>query len=310
MLWAILTIKRNKMFVEAIEEVSKFTRPIHTITRNYKEEIVRPGASTLFFVNEDGYAVTCKHVIDLLRQRSAVNEHYTNFYKEKNTLGKDKYTQRLRELEVKYNYKSTKDKPITIQIKELFVGCTSNESFNYRWIDHPKYDLSILIFENFKKPLYESYAKFVKDGSTIKQGKFLCRLGYPFPEFTNYKYNQDVDDIEWTNEGQTGTPRFPIEGMVTRHLLNESELFGLEISTPGLRGQSGGPLFDKEGLICGMQFQTNALHLGFDMKNFEYNSNGDTIKVNNQPFLHVGHCIHVDIIKEFLKTNNVKYYEQ
>lgn len=298
------------MFVNAIEEVSKFTRPIHTITRNYKEDIVRPGAATLFFVNEDGYAITCKHVIDLIRQRSAVNQHYAEFSKEKNALGNNKYTERLRELEIKHNLKSTKNKPITIQIKELFVGCTAEETFNYRWIDHPKYDLSILIFENFKQPLYESYATFVKDSSILKQGKFLCRLGYPFPEFTNYKYNSEKDDIEWTNDGQTATPRFPIEGMLTRNLLNGNELFGLEISTPGLRGQSGGPLFDKEGLICGMQSQTNALHLGFDMKNFEYKSNGDIIKVNNQPFLHVGHCIHVDIIKDFLKSNNVKYYEQ
>ena len=111
-------------------------------------------------------------------------------------------------------------------------------------------------------------------------------------------------------EGQSGTPRFPIEGMLTRNLLNEGEVFGLELSTPGLRGQSGGPLFDKNGLICGMQSQTNALHLGFDMKNFQYESNGDTIKVNNQPFLHVGHCIHVDIIKDFLNSNSVNYYEE
>ncbi|TDD99381.1 MULTISPECIES: trypsin-like peptidase domain-containing protein [Flavobacterium] len=298
------------MFVNAIEEVSKFTRPIHTITRNYKETIVRPGAATLFFVNENGYAITCKHVIDLIRNRQAVNDHYANFNKEKLALGKNKYIQKLRELESKYNLKTTKDKPITIQIQELFIGCTSENSINYRWIDHPKYDLSILIFENFKNPMYQSYARFVKDSSLLKQGKFLCRLGYPFPEFTNFKYNQNIDDIEWTNEGQNGTPRFPIEGMLTRNLINGDETYGVELSTPGLRGQSGGPLFDQNGLIYGMQSQTNALHLGFDMKNFEYKSNGDTIKVNNQPFLHVGHCIHVDIIKDFLKSNGVSYYEE
>ena len=192
-----INLNRKLMFLDAIEEVSKFTRPIHTITRNYKEEIVRPGAATLFFVNEEGVAITCKHVIDIIRHSSAVNQHYAEFSKEKSALGKDKYTQRLRELEIKYNLKSTKDKPITIQIQEVFVGCTGEELFKYRWIDHPKYDLSILIFEDFKKPLYESYAKFVKDSSILKQGKFLCRLGYPFPEFTNYKYNSATDDIEW-----------------------------------------------------------------------------------------------------------------
>jgi hypothetical protein len=49
--------------------------------------------------------------------------------------------------------------------------------------------------------------------------------------------------------------------------------------------------------------------MNFDMKNFEYKTGGKTIKVTNQPFLHVGHCIHVDIIKEFLITNNITFYE-
>ena len=138
----------------------------------------------------------------------------------------------------------------------------------------------------------------------------MCRLGYPFPEFTNFRYNETMDMIEWTREGQTGTPRFPIEGMLTRHIVNEGEMAGLELSTPGLRGQSGGPLFTRDGRVAGMQSSTNHLHLGFDMKNFEYKTNGRLIRVNNQPFLHVGHCIHADIIKKFLRENNIKFYEE
>ena len=54
------------MFVNAIEEVGRFTRPIHTITRNYNETVVSPGAATLFFVNELGVAITCRHVMEVL----------------------------------------------------------------------------------------------------------------------------------------------------------------------------------------------------------------------------------------------------
>ena len=89
------------MFVNAIEEVANFTRPIQTITRNYSETIVRPGAATLFFVNENGCAITCKHVIDLIGNRDAINKNYDNFRKEKATIGKNKYNQRLKELEKK-----------------------------------------------------------------------------------------------------------------------------------------------------------------------------------------------------------------
>ncbi|MEJ7611729.1 MAG: hypothetical protein WKF88_11170, partial [Ferruginibacter sp.] len=186
----------------------------------------------------------------------------------------------------------------------------SEHTIRYSLIEHTKYDLSVIIFEDFKNPLYHSHARFLKDGNALKQGKFLCRLGFPFPEFNNFLYNNTTDDIEWTGSGQIETPRFPIEGMLTRHLVNAGELMGIELSTPGLRGQSGGPLFDQNGLVCGMQSSTNHMHLGFDMKNFPVNANGRTLRVTNQPFLHVGHCIHVNIIKTFLKENNIVFYEE
>jgi hypothetical protein len=295
------------MFVKAIEEVSQFTRPIHTISRNYNEKIVSPGAATLFFVNESGCAITCKHVVDLSGNRANINTHYDNFVKEKATIGKNnKFNQRIKALEAKYNFKAD----TIVQLSERFIDCRTDPTFNYKWISHPKYDLAILIFEDFKNPAYQSHAVFLKDTSVLKQGKYLCRLGYPFPEFTNFQFNEAADNIEWTTTGQSGTPRFPIEGMLTRNLVDTGKIVGLELSTPGLKGQSGGPLFNEEGLICGMQSSTNHLHLGFDMKNFEYKTGGKTIKVNNQPFLHVGHCVHADIIKEFLTANKINFYEK
>jgi Trypsin-like peptidase domain len=294
------------MFVNAIEEVGKFTRPVYTISRLYNETVINPGAATIFFVNENGIAVTCKHVIDLIGSRQNINAHYSNFIKEKTAIGKNQHNKRITELAAKYNYKSDS----IIQLNEMFVGVTNEKTLSYRWINHPKYDLSIIIFDNFKNPAYQSHAVFLKDTSVLKQGKNLCRLGYPFPEFTNFRYNESADMIEWTTTGKIETPRFPIDGMLTRHLGNENgKIIGLEISTPGLRGQSGGPLFDERGSVCGMQSSTSHLHLGFDMKNFEYRTGSKTINVTNQPFLHVGHCVHADVIKEFLAENNIKFYE-
>jgi hypothetical protein len=246
-------------------------------------------------------------VIEVIGNRDSINQRYARFKAEKAAIGKNnKYNQRLKSLEETFQYHTGS----LIQVKELFVGVTANPQTSYKWIAHPLYDLAILIFENLDKPLYQSHARFVKDSSSLKQGKFLCRLGFPFPEFTNYHYNVSTDDIEWTPEGRADTPRFPIEGMLTRHIMQHGEIAGLELSTPGLRGQSGGPLFDERGLICGMQSGTQHLHLGFDMKNLEYNINGRKIRVNNQPFLHVGYCVHADIIKNFLRQHQVKFYEE
>src|SRR5687767_13221504 len=152
------------MFVNAIEEVGRFTRPIHTISRNYNDTGVTPGAATLFFVNENGVAVTCKHVINVIGNRQDINEHYNKFRAEKMAIGRNnKYNQRIKALEEAFNYKPD----ALIQLKELFVGVTMETTSSYRWINHPVYDLTILVFENFKNPAYQSYARFIKDSSIL-----------------------------------------------------------------------------------------------------------------------------------------------
>ena len=67
------------MFKESIEKVANFTRPIHTIQRTYGGKQIIPGTATLFFVNEEGYAITCKHVIELLVASENLTKNYKNF---------------------------------------------------------------------------------------------------------------------------------------------------------------------------------------------------------------------------------------
>ena len=69
------------MFVEAIELAAAFTRPIHSIIRNYKSDVVQRSAATLFFVNKYGHALTCAHVADLLA--ADVTDKYLSFKAEK-----------------------------------------------------------------------------------------------------------------------------------------------------------------------------------------------------------------------------------
>ncbi len=294
------------MFVSAIEKVTGFTRPIHTISREYGSDAVIPGAATLFFVNELGYAGTCKHVAVQIAQADPINQRYKLFKEEKDKLPSGgKYRRKLRELEEKYQYKEW----VTIQLKNLFVNCIDKmDSFSIEL--HPTEDIATIKFEGFASLLYIGYAVFLKDSSTIKQGKTLCRLGYPFPEFSNFRFNKANEDIEWTDEGKKDTPKFPIDGMVTRHIVGaDGKVNGIELSTPGLRGQSGAPLFDQEGVVYGMQSSTHHLHLGFDIKDQEIRDGGKIKKVSNYPFLHLGNCVHVDVIKPFLQRNNIKFYE-
>jgi hypothetical protein len=293
------------MFEKAIEKTSEFTRPLHSISRTYGG-LVLPGSSTLFFVNDNAVAVTCKHVVNLIPTADVINETFTKFREERDKIAKDgNFKKNLKGLELKYKYTNE----TTVQLKNNFINCVDKlEEIVYH--SHPTLDLAILEFKGFTKKLYTSHASFIKDSKNIKQGKYLCRIGFPFPEFNNFKHEPSRDDIEWTNEGNAGSPTFPIDGIVTRFLGDlTGKVTGIEMSTPGLRGQSGGPLFDTNGTVYGMQFATNHLHLGFDSKDREIVNDGKKSKVSNFPFLHVGLCVHVDQIKEFLREHKIVFTE-
>ncbi len=293
------------MFEKAIEKTLQFTRPLHSISRTYGG-LILPGTSTFFFVNDNGVAVTCKHIINLIPSADILNQTFQKFREERDKMAKDgKYKKNLKGLELKYKYTNE----TTVQLKNNFINCFDKiDQIVYHL--HPTLDLAILEFKNFTQKLYTSHASFIKDSKNIKQGKYLCRIGFPFPEFNNFKHDTLKDDIEWTNKGIIASPAYPMDGIVTRFLGDTTgKINGIEMSTPGLRGQSGGPLFDINGTVYGLQYATNHLHLGFDIKDREIVSDSKKYKVSNFPFLHVGLCVHVDQIKEFLTEHKIPFTE-
>ena len=193
-----------------------------------------PGTSTLFFVNDNGVAVTCKHIINLIPSADILNQTFQKFKEERDKMAKDgKYKKNLKGLELKYKYTNE----TTVQLKNNFINCFDKiDQIVYH--SHPTLDLAILEFKNFTQKLYTSHASFIKDSKNIKQGKYLCRIGFPFPEFNNFKHDALKDDIEWTNTGIVASPAYPMDGIVTRFLGDTTgKINGIEMSTPGLRGQ-------------------------------------------------------------------------
>lgn len=293
------------MFVNAIEKVTRFTRPILSIGRYYGSNVIHPGSATLFLINDKGWALTCRHVAQQIIAAEELQKKKSAF---KNELlsrqGSGKKNRITQELEKKYGY----HKKALYELYNNFVNSVDGLS-TFELKLHNVYDLALIKFNDFAKLLCDDFPTFAADGTQLKQGKVLCRLGFPFPEFNNFNYDEINDKAVWTSEGRTSTPQFPIEGMVTRHLIGKSgEIFGFEVSTPGLRGQSGGPAFDAEGKIWGMQSATNHLDLNFDV-NQEVSRDGEKKRITDSAFLHVGHCIGVDILKAFMREQGVEFKE-
>ena len=289
------------MFVQAIEKVAGFTRAIHSISRNFGSSQIEKGAATLFFVNQEGYALTCKHVAQWITQADHINQRYASFQNQSKSLTGGQQNNLAKKLGL------SADQPSEMRI--TFVECVDRIS-NIKFQLHPIYDLALIKFEGFDKTLFSNTPIFKKDENEIQPGAMLCRLGFPFPEFTNFELNQQAQLLQWSTQGNPRSPRFPMDGMLTRFLGDkQGKIHGMELSTPGLRGQSGGPLFDAEGKICGMQSRTKHLHLGFDIEEKAIIAHGKAKKVNDYAFIHLGECVHVSVIKEFLTQNQVSFEE-
>ncbi|MBI2423211.1 MAG: trypsin-like peptidase domain-containing protein [Candidatus Hydrogenedentes bacterium] len=292
------------MFTKAIENAAGFTRAIHSISRNYGSTVIQPGAATLFFVNADGWALTCGHVVRQLLASDKIMANRQAFANELNDQrGEKKERVLLRELEKKYNCSKNE----IFEQRNSFVNCVDG-TIDAEWKSHSCLDIALIHFRNFSQLHCDSFPTFAANGDGLKQGKFLCRLGFPFAEFSNYAYDDIADTINWTDMGQQYTPCFPIEGMVTRYVRHADQINCFEMSTPGLRGQSGGPAFDTDGVIWGMQFATNHLDLDFDV-NQEVLRCGSKKRVTSNAFLHVGLCIHVNALKSFMKEHGVHFQE-
>lgn len=258
------------MYEKAIAEAAGYTRALHFIARREGSRKVLPGAATLFFVNAEGWALTAGHVADQLLAAEA--------------LGAARRRRKPRRGEI-------------VEMQARFVGCVEGSpEVEIRRLSTD--DLALVKFTNFRRLDVSRFPRFAKKGSALQPGRLLCRLGYPFPEFTNFRYDTRRKRIAWTEEGHRESPRFPMDGMVTR-LVGDAEgrVRGFETATIGLRGQSGGPAFDADGLVWGMQSSTGHLPLGFE------SADGDFAR----RALHVARCVHVDVIKEALEENGVAY---
>jgi len=287
------------MFSKAYEIASKFTNPV-LISYRFFDGTIESGIGSFVILNEEGWIITAAHILD------------SAFAHQQNAIEIQAFNEKIAEIEEdhKLTTKAKIKRKKRLKINNKWItnqsmwwgrdGHTINEFKLFR-----ENDIAVGKIENFNPDFCKEYPVF-KNPNDLKNGTSLCKLGYPFYDvMAQYEEGKNMFQFD---PSIFPIPRFPIEGIYTRNILLEKgkeiniQPKFIETSTPGLRGQSGGPTFDTDGRIWAIQSQTRHLPLGFTPK-----VKKDNKEVEENQFLNVGWGAHVESILEFLKLNNISF---
>ncbi len=102
----------------------------------------------------------------------------------------------------------------------------------------------------------------------------------------------------------------PNDGIITRFyrsqnsVISDDDVIFIETSTPGLKGQSGGPIFDRDGNIAALQNKTYSRTLDFH----PIVSNAAGALVEENQVLNCGIGVHSKTICDYMDHYGVNYY--
>lgn len=289
------------MFAAACATAREFTRPIIISSRHTNGEC-NAGIGAFVVINDEGWIVTAFHILDGIQQLEQSVNSYNKIKREREVIEADT------------TLKIGKKKALLGNIKIPSNAMTHYSSW---WGGvgtglsdvHilPEVDLAIGKLIDFDKSKVKNFPLFKDPAKAIEPGTSLCKLGFPF---LSIQPTFDVVNGSFIlPPGSVPPPYFPLEGILTRIAVLDINDISLalkyiETSSPGLRGQSGGPTFDIYGNIWAIQSKTQHLPLGFGSD--QKGNKRETDHLQNQ-YLHVGLGIHTETITKFLTKKGVSF---
>lgn len=285
------------MFAKACERVYKFTRPLIISTRTV-DGTVSSSCGTFIIINPEGWILTAGHLFD-------------SFVKYQQDMKKIKEVEEINARKASMAVPGAMTLPDTIQPDPKWI---TNHSFWWGgdglritsvYVNR-EIDIALAKLDGFRPDMVQEYPIF-RDPDTMRPGTSICRTGFPFANIAT-DFDEGSKSFRIRN-GVLPLPFFPNDGIHTRNVLKQNksregnyDMLYVETSTPGLKGQSGGPIFDTNGHIYAMQVQTNHIPLGFHPIS-EYD--GKSI-VENQ-FLNVGIGVHGKLLQQIMRDHHISF---
>lgn len=288
------------MFARAFRLAVRFTRPVVILRRRF-DGTIECGCGAFVVINDEGWIATANHLFrshdDSIRHAGEIADHY----------GRIAAIQR--------------DPCLSAEARRRKIFRLRADP---RWITHhtfwwggdgvrirdvmrlPEADLAVGRLEPFVPGAAEVYASF-KNSASLDVGTSLCKLGYPFHEIAA-TFRADENAFELPPAALSLT-HFPIEGMYTRTLSagrsgdGKYDIKFVETSSPGLTGQSGGPIFDAAGTVWAVQSRTDFRPFGCCGRTIGASGK----RAAERHFLHVGVGVHPEIIASFLSANGIRF---
>ncbi len=268
------------VFSSAVTNASHYTFP-YVGLRLHADGEVRSVAAAFMVINEQGWIVTSAHVIEeILASRSSAEG----------------------------GERSAGDAQRVVERSEIWAipGFNRLKPGVREGRVNPGADLATGRLDPFDPSVMTGYPVFRDTQSyPLSQGESVCRLGFPF-HGVSARYDTARRSFDVAGDAFP-VPSFALDGIIARFNRRSgpdgaSALF-VETSSPGLRGQSGGPLLDVDGRVCGVQSHTAHLDLGFNASYVD----GDGARVVERQFLNVGLASHVDEVRALLDQDGVSY---
>lgn len=287
------------MFSKAYSQAKFFTHPLVVAIR-YHDKTVESGLGAFISLNDDGWLMTAAHNFGAA---FAFNQHQQELAQYNEKVEQINANTQIKEHQRKLLVQAIKPNPKWITDFAVMLAGQRIEV-----LEHYFYQQNDIAFIRVDKNFVKGQPVFPKiiDPNKITPGTSLCKFGFPFVEVKAI-FNITTNQFDLPSN-LLPVPFFPIEGIYTRNMMmgkasdGERDILFLETSSPGLKGQSGGPICDANGNIYAIQSQNITIPLGF-MGTIEINKK----KVEENQFFNVGIGVHPQIIVELLRKHNIKF---